>query len=131
MVYLPAGCDWYDYWTNRRLHGGQTVEANAPIDVLPLFVKAGSIVPMGTDDESPGQAQKIASVKVYPGADGEFTLFRDDGTSYGYEQGKYSVTRLTWNDAAHRLRHDGAPAWNGPDSAVVSVIGDAPAMPSD
>lgn len=130
-VYLPAGCDWYNYWTNQRLHGGQTVEVDAPIDTLPLFVKAGSIVPMGTDEGEGRQAQKIVSVKVYPGADGSFTLFRDDGTSYNYEQGKYSVTRLIWNDAAHRLRHEGAPAWSGPDSAVVSVVGDAPAMPSN
>lgn len=121
-VYLPAGCDWYNYWTNQRLHGGQTVEVDAPIDTLPLFVKAGSIVPMGPDDGSAGQTQRIVSVKVYPGADGSFTLFRDDGKSYGYEQGKYSLTRLTWDDAAHQLKHQGAPAWSGPDSAVVSVI---------
>ena len=128
-VYLPAGCDWYNYWTNQRLHGGQTVEVDAPIDTLPLFVKAGSIVPLGTGEAGAGQTQKIASVKVYPGADGSFALFRDDGTSYRYEQGNYSVTRLIWNDAAHRLQHEGAPAWSGPDSAVVSVIGDAPATP--
>lgn len=128
-VYLPAGCDWYNYWTNQRLHGGQTVEVDAPIDTLPLFVKAGSIVPLGTDEAGAGQTQKIVSVKVYPGADGSFALFRDDGTSYGYEQGNYSVTRLIWNDAAHRLQHEGTPAWSGPDSAIVSVIGDAPATP--
>ncbi|WP_426663774.1 TIM-barrel domain-containing protein [Rhodanobacter aciditrophus] len=128
-VYLPAGCDWYNYWTNQRLHGGQTVEVDAPIDTLPLFVKAGSIVPLGTGEAGAGQTQKIVSVKVYPGADGSFALFRDDGTSYRYEQGNYSVTRLTWNDAAHRLDHEGAPAWSGPDSAVVSVIGDTPATP--
>jgi len=130
-VYLPAGCDWYNYWTNQRLHGGQTVEVDAPIDTLPLFVKAGSIVPMGTDEGGVRHTQKIESVKVYPGADGSFTLFRDDGTSYNYEQGKYSVTRLIWNDSAHRLRHEGAPAWSGLDSAVVSVVGDAPAIPSN
>jgi alpha-D-xyloside xylohydrolase len=129
-VYLPAGCDWYNYWTNQRLHGGQTIEVDAPIDTLPLFVKAGSIVPVGTDEGGARQTQKIASVKVYPGADGRFTLFRDDGTSYSYEQGKYSVTRLIWNDAAHRLEHEGTPAWSGPDSAIVAVMGDAHAMPS-
>jgi len=130
-VYLPAGCDWYNYWTNQRLHGGQTVDVDAPIDTLPLFVKAGSIVPMGTDEGEGRWTQKIESVKVYPGADGSFTLFRDDGTSYNYEQGKYSVTRLIWSDAAHRLRHEGAPPWSGPDSAVVSVVGDAPAISSN
>ncbi|KZC24013.1 alpha-glucosidase [Rhodanobacter thiooxydans] len=130
-VYLPAGCDWYNYWTNQRLHGGQTVEVDAPIDTLPLFVRAGSIVPLGAGEAGVGQAQKVASVKVYPGADGSFALFRDDGTSYRYEQGGYSVTRLTWNDAAHRLEHAGAPAWSGPDSAVVSVIGEVHAAPTN
>ncbi len=78
-VYLPAGCDWYNYWTNERLHGGQTIVADAPIDRLPLFVKAGSIVPLGSEVESTQQAQKIASVRVYPGADGSFALFRMTG----------------------------------------------------
>ena len=79
-VYLPAGCDWYNYWTNERLHGGQTIVADAPIDTLPLFVRAGSIVPLGSEVQSAQQPQTIASVRVYPGADGKFTLFQDDGT---------------------------------------------------
>ncbi len=58
-VYLPAGCDWYNYWTNERLHGGQTIEADAPIDTLPLFVRAGSIVPLGTEVQSAQQPQAI------------------------------------------------------------------------
>ncbi|GLQ87439.1 glycoside hydrolase family 31 protein [Dyella flagellata] len=122
-VYLPAGCDWYNYWTNQHLHGGQTVEVDAPIDTLPLFVRAGSIVPLGPDAAGAQQSQKIVSVKVYPGADGRFELFRDDGKSYGYEQGKYSVTKLMWNDATHQLKQEGEAAWREPDSTVVSVIG--------
>jgi len=122
-VYLPAGCDWYNYWTNQRLHGGQTIEVDAPIDTLPLFVKAGSIVPLGSDDGNAQQTQKIVSVKVYPGADGSFALFQDDGKTYGYEQGKYSLTKLIWDDAAHRLKHEGAQAWHGPDASVVTVVG--------
>ena len=78
-VYLPAGCDWYNYWTNERFHGGQTIVAEAPIDTLPLFVRAGSIVPLGSEVESAQQPQAIASVRVYPGAEGSFTLFQDDG----------------------------------------------------
>ena len=78
-VYLPAGCDWYNYWTNERLHGGQTIVADAPIDTLPLFVRAGSIVPLGSEVQSAQQPQAIASVRVYPGANGSFTLFQDDG----------------------------------------------------
>jgi alpha-glucosidase/alpha-D-xyloside xylohydrolase len=128
-VYLPAGCDWYNYWTNQRLRGGQTIEVDAPIDTLPLFVKAGSIVPLGSDDGNAQQTQKITSVKVYAGADGSFTLFQDDGTTYGYEHGKYSLTKLTWNDAAHGLEHEGAPAWQGSDASVVTVIGKTGSTP--
>jgi alpha-D-xyloside xylohydrolase len=122
-VYLPAGSDWYNYWTNERLHGGQTIVADAPIDTLPLFVKAGSIVPLGSEVNSTEQAQTIASVRVYPGADSTFTLFQDDGKTYGYEKGKDRLTRLTWNDRAHRLKHDGTVAWTGSDASVVSVVG--------
>ncbi len=121
-VYLPAGCDWYNYWTNERLHGGQTIEADAPIDTLPLFVKAGSILPLGSEVQSAQQPQTIKSVRVYPGADGSFTLYRDDGKTYAYEKDGGSVTKLTWDDAAHELKHEGAPGWNEPDSSVVKVV---------
>jgi alpha-D-xyloside xylohydrolase len=120
---LPAGCDWYNYWTNKRLRGGQDVEADAPIDTLPLFVRAGSIVPFGSEILSTDQPQTVATVRVYPGADGSFTLFQDDGTTYGYESGNGSVTRLTWDDKGQRLKHEGAPAWNGQDDSVVKVVG--------
>jgi alpha-D-xyloside xylohydrolase len=122
-VYLPAGCDWYNYWTNERLHGGQTIVADAPIDTLPLFVKAGSIVPLATEVQSAQQPQTIASVRVYPGADGEFTLFQDDGKTYAYEKSGDSVTKLTWDETAHQLKHEGASAWSGPDQSVVTVVG--------
>ena len=122
-VYLPAGCDWYNYWTNERLHGGQTIVADAPIDTLPLLVRAGGIIPLGSEVLSAEQPQTIASVRVYPGADGTFTLFQDDGNTYAYEKGGGSVTKLTWDDAAHRLKHEGAPAWSGRDASVVTVVG--------
>ena len=122
-VYLPAGCDWYNYWTNERLHGGQMITADAPIDILPLFVKAGSIVPLGSEVLSTHQQQTIASVRVYSGADGSFTLFQDDGTTYAYEKSGGSITKLTWDNAAHNLKHEGAPAWTGSDRSVVTVIG--------
>jgi alpha-glucosidase/alpha-D-xyloside xylohydrolase len=123
LVYLPAGCDWYNYWTNERLHGGQTIESDAPIDTLPLFVRAGSIVPLGSEVLSADEPQSIASVRVYPGADGSFTLFRDDGKTYAYEKGAGSVTMLTWNDASKRLTHEGLAAWSAADAAVVTVVG--------
>lgn len=122
-VYLPSGSDWYNYWTNERLHGGQTITANAPIDTLPLFVKAGSIVPLGAKVESAQQPQSIASVQVYPGADGSFALFQDDGNTYAYEKGAGSITKLTWDDASHKLKHEGPQAWHQPDSAIVKIVG--------
>ena len=122
-VYLPAGCDWYNYWTNQRLPGGQTVEVEAPIDTLPLFVKAGSIVPLGSEVLSASQPQQIVSVLVYPGANSTLSLFQDDGKTYAYEKGTGSITKLTWDDAAHQLKHEGASAWSAPDASVVKVVG--------
>jgi alpha-D-xyloside xylohydrolase len=122
-VYLPAGADWYNYWTNERVKGGQTIRVNAPIDTLPLFVRAGSILPLGAAVENTHQAQAIEKVRVYPGADASFTLFSDDGTSYAYEQGAGSITKLHWNDAQKKLTHEGAAAWSGADSAIVEVVG--------
>lgn len=121
-VYLPAGCDWYNYWTSERLHGGQTVTVAAPIDTLPLFVRAGSIVALGMPILSTKDSQAIASVRVYPGADGEFTLFSDDGTTYAYEKGLGSVTKLHWDDAKHRLTHEGAAAWSAPDARIIDIV---------
>jgi alpha-glucosidase/alpha-D-xyloside xylohydrolase len=122
-VYLPAGCDWYNYWTNERIKGGQTITADAPIDTLPLFVRAGSIVPLGSAILSTTEQQAIASVRVYPGANASFTLYFDDGKSYSYEKGVSSITRLSWNDASRQFKHDGATAWTSPDKAVVEIIG--------
>lgn len=120
-VYLPSGTDWYNYWTNERMHGGQTIKVDAPIDVIPLFVRAGSIIPFGTPIESTAQQQNIAKVRVYPGADGDFTLYSDDGTTYAYEKGDFKTTTLHWNDAAQKLSHEGAPAWTEPDSDIVEI----------
>ncbi len=98
-VYPPEGSDWYNYWTNEKLRGGQWIEASAPIDVIPLFVKAGSIIPTGEQIDSTAQEQKIKSVKVYPGANADFTLYDDDGRTYAYESGKSKITPLHWDDA--------------------------------
>lgn len=119
-VYLPAGSDWYNYWTNERIKGGQTITADAPIDIIPLFVRAGSIVPLGAKVLSAQLPQPIASVRVYPGADADFVLFSDDGTTYSYERGGGSVTQFHWEEASHRLTHDGA-TWSGAPVTVVGV----------
>jgi alpha-glucosidase (family GH31 glycosyl hydrolase) len=121
-VYLPAGSDWYNYWTNERVPGGQTITAAAPIDTIPLFVRAGSIVPLGAPVLSTQQSQAIASVRVYPGADADFSLFSDDGTTYSYEKGMSSITTLHWDESKHRLTHTGAPAWTEPDARIVDIV---------
>ena len=122
-VYLPAGSDWYNYWTNKRTAGGQTVQVSAPIDVLPLFVRAGSIVPLGDSVENTTQTQNIAKVKVYRGANSEFTLYDDDGATYSYEQGAGKITHLHWDDRTQKLSHEGASAWTGPDMDILEIIG--------
>jgi alpha-D-xyloside xylohydrolase len=121
-VYLPAGSDWYNYWTNERLHGGQSVAVSAPIDQLPLFVRAGSILPLGVPVLSTSEPQALAKVRVYPGADGDFALYQDDGRTYAYEKGDSKITQLHWNNAAGKLSHEGAAAWPGSDDAIVEVI---------
>jgi alpha-D-xyloside xylohydrolase len=113
-VYLPVGADWYNYWSNQRIRGGQTIQVSAPIDTLPLFVRAGSIVPLGEPVESTSGTQKLAHVRVYRGADGDFTLYDDDGKTYAYEGGDRKITRLHWNNATGRLT---------PDSAILETVG--------
>jgi alpha-D-xyloside xylohydrolase len=120
-VYLPSGTDWYNYWTNEKVHGGQTLKVNAPIDIIPLFVRAGSIVPTGVEIESTSQQQKIARVRIYPGADADFTLYSDDGSTYAYEKGDFKITKLHWDDSAKKLSHEGAEAWSEPDSEIVEI----------
>ncbi|RZU40214.1 TIM-barrel domain-containing protein [Edaphobacter modestus] len=121
-VYLPAGADWYNFWTNERLHGGQRITAKAPMDTIPLFVRAGSIVPMGSPVDSTVDKQTIEQVRVYSGANGSFTLFDDDGQTYGYEAGHFTATELRWDDARRELTHRGPSSWQAPDSTVVKVI---------
>jgi alpha-glucosidase (family GH31 glycosyl hydrolase) len=122
-VYLPAGTDWYNFWTGKRETGGRTITVDAPIDTIPLFVRAGSIVPLGSAVESTHEAQTIDKVRVYPGADSDFTLFSDDGMTYAYEKGAGSITPLHWNDAAGKLTHEGTEPWTGPDDKMIQVIG--------
>lgn len=103
-VYLPEGADWYDYWTNERLTGGQSLKASAPITHSPLYVKAGSIVPMGPKVQYADQKDwKTLDIVVYPGADADFVLYEDEGDNYNYEKGQYSTISLHWNDKAKTL----------------------------
>lgn len=104
QVYLPAGTEWYDFWTGAKLQGGQDVESSAPIETIPLYVKAGSIIPMGPEVEYATQkANKNIELRIYPGADGKFTLYEDENDSYNYEKGKYATFTFSWNDKTHVL----------------------------
>lgn len=103
-VYLPAGTDWYDFWSEQRWDGGQTVTVETPIDSMPLFVRAGSIVPttevMQYVDERPDAPYTIA---VYAGADADFTIYEDAGDGYAYESGAAAEYDLHWDDTARTL----------------------------
>jgi len=103
-VYLPGQGAWYDFRTGRRLAGGQRIDAAAPIDSMPLYVRAGAIVPMGPVVQyAAEQAGKPLEIRVYRGADGAFTLYADEGDNYNYENGKYSTIPFTWNEATGTL----------------------------
>jgi alpha-D-xyloside xylohydrolase len=122
-VYLPEGSDWYNYWTNERLKGGQTITVKAPIDTLPLFVRAGSIVPVGKVIESTNQPQAITKLRIYPGANANFTLYDDDGKTYAYENGVSKISNLHWDDATQKLNYTGSPVWNSANPESIQVIG--------
>lgn len=103
-VYLPEGTVWYDFWSEKRYDGGQTIEAEAPIDKIPVFVKAGAILPMSESIQHTGQMQDDRFLLVvYPGADGEFTLYQDERDGYGYEEGHYATTELAWSEIEGKL----------------------------
>lgn len=123
-VYLPAGSDWYNFWTNEKLAGGRWVKVAAPIDQIPVFVRAGSIVPLGSDIQSTATKQSIAEIRVYPGQDAGFALYDDDGTSYGYERGSSTTTQLRWNQRSGALSATGGDAaFNKKVAGLAKVVG--------
>ncbi|MFZ2995830.1 TIM-barrel domain-containing protein [Sphingobium sp.] len=121
-VYLPAGTAWYDYWTNQRHEGGQTVEVDTPINRIPLFVKAGSIVPMGAAINSTAEKQAISSIRVYPGADARFTLYDDDGKTNAYRSGG-TKAELVWDDRKGALTSKTKLPTGQALSGLVQVVG--------
>ena len=102
--YLPKGAKWYDFWTNKLFGGGQNVTLQTTLDRVPMFVRAGSILPLGPEMQYVGEkAWDNIELRVYPGADGEFTLYEDEGDNYNYEQGQYATITFLWNDRNHTL----------------------------
>jgi alpha-D-xyloside xylohydrolase len=103
-VYLPAGCDWYDFWTGQRLAGGRRVSAEAPLEIMPIHVRAGSVVPMGPRVQHAEQdLEAPIELRVYPGAPGEFVYYEDGNDGYGYEQGLFATTAIRWDEREQRL----------------------------
>lgn len=102
-VYLPGGTKWFNFWTNEKLDGGQTITVDAPIDVLPLFVKEGSVLPLGEVRQNSKEEQKEIEIRVYSGSQASFCLYSDDGKSYAYEKGEYSLVQIRWDEAQKEL----------------------------
>jgi alpha-D-xyloside xylohydrolase len=103
-TYLPKGADWFDFWTNQRQTGGQWVTRQAPLDIMPLYVRAGSIVPLGPLVQYATQRPDAPyEVRIYPGRDARFTIYEDDNETYDYEKGRYAAYDLVWNDRTRTL----------------------------
>jgi alpha-D-xyloside xylohydrolase len=134
-VYLPAGTSWYDFHTGKRFEGGQTVEAAAPLGRMPLYVRAGSIVPVGPDLQysSEKKAGDI-TLLVFPGENGTFELYEDDGVSYGYEKGEFSRIPIGYIDSIGSVvvgaRSGSYPGMPGQRTFRVRLIKDG-AKPAD
>src|SRR4029077_7282538 len=102
-AYLPKA-KWYDFWTGTSVEGPRTVDAAAPIEKLPLFVRAGSIIPMGPEKEwSTEKPEDPIELRVYRGADGDFSLYEDENDVYNYEKGAHATIQLHWDDLKQSL----------------------------
>ena len=102
-VYLPAA-KWYDFWTGSAIEGGQMINAITPLDRLPVYVRAGSIVPLGPEEEwSTEKPEDPIELRIYRGANGDFTIYEDENDNYNYEKGAYATIPLHWDDTSHTL----------------------------
>lgn len=103
-VYLPEGTAWYDFWTNEKLEGGQEITCETSLDLIPLYIKAGSIVPLGPDVQyATEKTWDALTLCVYPGADGSFILYEDEFDNYNYEKGAYTEIPMAWDESSRRL----------------------------
>ncbi len=102
-VYLPDSPAWYDFWSGKRVDGNGVIEADAPLDRIPLYVRAGSILPLGPEIEYADQKSDPVELRIYPGADGEFDLYEDEGDNYNYEKGAGAVIPIRWDDSTRTL----------------------------
>lgn len=102
-AYFPATTNWYDFESNKYITGGQTLNVSAPYERIPLYIKEGAILPMGKDIQTTKEIQKDLILKVYTGANGEFTLYEDEGVNYNYEKDAYSTIKFTYDEATKTL----------------------------
>ena len=132
-VYLPGKAPWYDFRTGANYAGGQVVVARADIATIPVFVRAGSILPLGpVKPYADAPSSEPVELRVYPGRDGTYQLYDDTGDGYGYRHGQFSTVLLSWTDAAHRLDiGDRQGAFKGMSARQVFsiVCGPAPSAP--
>lgn len=106
-VYLPAGTVWYDFWTNEKQNGGREITRETTLDLIPLYVKAGSIIPIGPEVQYATEKKwDRLEIRVYPGADGRFVLYEDEFDNYNYESGAYTEIPFIWNESARSLTVD-------------------------
>jgi Alpha-glucosidases, family 31 of glycosyl hydrolases len=132
-VYLPGGSQWFDFWTAEKLNGGQSVDKAAPIDILPLYIKAGSIIPFGPKVQYATEKKwNNLEMRIYPGADGEFVLYEDENDNYNYEKGAYSTITFHWDEKNRILiisdRNGHFPGMLEKRTFVLHLFGEKPAM---
>ena len=102
--YLPKGADWYDFWTDQFYRGGQYVTLQTTLDAVPMFVRAGSILPLGPEMQYVGEKSwDNLELRIYPGADADFTLYEDEGDNYNYERGVYATIPFHWDNRTRTL----------------------------
>ncbi len=103
-LYLPKGTEWIDFWTGERFRGGQTISKETPLDIMPLYIKAGSILPVGPKVQYALEKKwDNLVIRIYEGANGEFTLYEDENDNYNYEKGVYSTITFSWNNEKKEL----------------------------
>ncbi|TDW95826.1 glycoside hydrolase family 31 protein [Dinghuibacter silviterrae] len=130
-VYLPSGANWIDFWTGEQFTGGRRIIKGTPMDILPVFVRAGSILPWGPEVQYATEKKwDDLEIRVYPGADATFTLYEDENDSYNYESGAYSEIDFQWNEASHTLtvgdRRGHFPGMPGERKFKVVIMGRGP-----
>ncbi|MGH9742718.1 MAG: DUF5110 domain-containing protein, partial [Candidatus Acidiferrum sp.] len=103
QVYLPAG-DWYDFWTEERFEGGREISRSVDLETLPLYIRAGSILPLGVVKQFTGEkTEQPLTLSIYPGSDGSFMLYEDDGISFDHRKGEWMGIQMNWHDANRKL----------------------------